>query len=80
MFSCLVISGAQHCWLAGDMQLSLVAKTFAIKIFPLWCCYRSTQPGHPSVGRCNKYQTLCSRSVNWGLSGWRLRKRRSAPP
>ena len=37
---------------------------------------RSTQPGHPSVGRCSEYkQKQCKL-----MSGWLLRKRRSAPP
>jgi len=53
---------------------------------------RSTQPGHPSVGRHNEYQWKLGGkgrggtspiSVVWQcklVSGWGLKKRRSAPP
>jgi len=55
---------------------------------------RPTQPGHPSVGRCNEYQWKLGRSRHtvqctspvslvWQcklVSGWLLRKQRSSPP
>jgi len=56
--------------------------------------HRPTQPGHPFVGRRHEYQRKLGRkraharrtslvSVVWQcklVSGWGLKKRRSAPP
>jgi len=87
------------CRLAAELQsnkrgafLLLFATTSSGIKFGIRGSERSTQPGHPSVERHNKYQRKPGRKQANGVardtmvsqcklvSGWGLRKQRSAPP